>query len=140
LIGIPIHFEAGHHRFAQGQVGRVMQQLQHLPGVMAFVGLGTQGPNGRAAAGVQDPLLNGGGISEAADHATKGIHFMHKLAFGRTANGRIAGLPGDAVEIEGEQGGVEPQTSSRDCSLTTGMTTPDDDHVEAFGGGRTVEI
>jgi hypothetical protein len=46
--------------------------------------------------------LDGGGISEAADHATKGIHFMDKLAFGRTANGRITGLPGDAIEIEGE--------------------------------------
>ena len=52
LLWISIHFEAGHHRFAQGQVGGVMQQLQHLPGVMTFVGLGAQGPNRRAAAGI----------------------------------------------------------------------------------------
>jgi hypothetical protein len=73
---------------------------------MAFVGLGTQGPHGRAAAGIQDPFLDGGGISEAADYATEGIHFMDKLAFGRTTNGRVAGLPGNSVEIEGKQGGV----------------------------------
>ena len=101
---------------------------------MAFVRLGAQGPNGRAAAGVEHPLLNGSGIGEAADHATEGIHFMHELAFGRSTNGRVAGLPGDPVEIESKQGGTEPQTSSRDCSLATGMTAPDDDHVEHFSG------
>ena len=102
---------------------------------MAFVGLGAKGPHRRAAAGVQDPLLDGGGIGKAADHATEGIHFMDELAFGWTTNGRIAGLPGDPVEIESKQGCTEPQASSGDRSLTTGMTTPDDDHVEAFGGG-----
>jgi hypothetical protein len=104
---------------------------------MAFVGLGTQSPYGRAAAGIQDPFLDGGGISEAADYATERIHFMDKLAFGRTPNGRITGLPGDSVEIESEQGGIEPQTSSRDCSLATGMTTPDDDQVKTFCGGNS---
>jgi hypothetical protein len=46
--------------------------------------------------------LDGGGIGKAADHATEGIHFMDELAFGWTTNGRIAGLPGNSVEIEGE--------------------------------------
>ena len=75
---------------------------------MTFVGLGTEGPNRRAAAGIQDPLLDGGGIGEAADHASERIHFMHELAFGRTTNGRIAGLPGDSVEIESEESGIQP--------------------------------
>jgi hypothetical protein len=83
--------------------------------------------------------LDGGGISEAADHATKGIHFMDKLAFGRTANGRIAGLPGDPVEIESKQGCLQPQASSRNGCFTTGMTAPYDDHVEDFGGGSAID-
>ena len=62
-------------------------------------------PNGRAAAGVQYPFLNGGGIGEASNHPTKGIHLMHKLAFGWSTNGRITGLPGDPVEIESKKGG-----------------------------------
>jgi hypothetical protein len=53
------------HGLAQVKVGGV---LQHLAGVVPLVGLGAQGPNGRAAAGVEDPLLQGGGIGEAADH------------------------------------------------------------------------
>ena len=101
---------------------------------MAFVGLGAKGPHRRAAAGVQDPLLDGGGIGEAADDATEGIHFMHQLAFGWATNGGIAGLPGNPVESEGKQGGVQAKPRCCNCCFTTGMTTPDDDHVEAFGG------
>ena len=102
---------------------------------MAFVGLGAQGPNRRAAAGIQDPLLDGGGIGKAADHATEGIHFMHELAFGWTTNGRVAGLPGDPVEIEGKEGCVQAQARCRDRSLTTGMAAPHDDQVKTFCGG-----
>ena len=40
LAGGALHHQPGHHRFAQGQVWRVLQQLQHLAGVLALVGLG----------------------------------------------------------------------------------------------------
>ncbi len=112
-----------------------MQQLQHLPGVMAFVGLGAQGPHRRAAAGIQDSLLNGGGISEAADHATEGIHFMNELAFGWSTNGRVTGLPGDPVEIEGKESGVQAKPRCCNCCFATGMAAPHDDQVKTFCGG-----
>ena len=60
---------------------------------------------------------------------------MDELAFGRAANGRIAGLPSDAIEIEAEQSGVQAQPGSGDRRFTTGMATTDHDHVEGFGGG-----
>jgi hypothetical protein len=40
LLPFSFHFEAGHHRFTERQVGRVLQQLQHLAGVQPFIGLG----------------------------------------------------------------------------------------------------
>ena len=92
-------------------------------------------PCNPAAAGVEDALLDGGGIGQAADHPTEGIHFMDELAFGRAANGRIAGLPSDAIEIEAEQSGVQAQPGSRDRCFTAGMAAADHDHVEGFGGG-----
>jgi hypothetical protein len=46
--------------------------------------------------------LQGGGIGQAADHPAEGIHFMDQLAFGRAAHGWVAGLPGDAIEVEAE--------------------------------------
>ena len=128
-------FQAGHHRFAQGEVGGVLQQLQHLAGIEALVGLGAQGPHRRAAAGVEDALLDGGGIGQAADHPTEGIHFMDELAFGGAADGRVAGLPSDAIEIEAEQGGVQAQTGGRNRRFTACMAAADHDHVEGFGGG-----
>ncbi len=135
LVAFTAGFQAGHHRFAQGEVGGVLQQLQHLAGIEALVGLGAQGPHRRAAAGVEDALLDGGGISQAPDHPTEGIHFMDELAFGGAADGRVAGLPGDAIEIEAEQGGVQAQPGGGDRRFTTGMAAADHDHVEGFGGG-----
>ena len=79
--------------------------------------------------------MNRGGIGEAADHAPKGIHFMDELAFGGAADGRVAGLPGDAVEIEAEQRCVESEPGRGDGRFTSGMATPNDDHVERFSGG-----
>ena len=60
-----------------------------------------------------------------------------KLKFlGSGAHGGIARLPGDSVEIEGEQGRVQPQPCSGDRGLTAGVTTSHDDHVEDFARGR----
>ena len=39
LLPFSFHLEAGHHRFTERQVGRVLQQLQHLAGVQPFIGL-----------------------------------------------------------------------------------------------------
>ena len=102
LISVAGDFQASHHRFSQGEVGGVLQQLQHLAGIEAFVGLGAKGPHSWSAAGVEDAFLNSGGISKAADHPAEGIHFVDKLAFGRSTDGGVAGLPGDPIEVEGE--------------------------------------
>ena len=59
---------------------------------------------------------------------------MDELTFGGAADGRVAGLPGDAIEIEAEQGGVQAQPGGGDGCFTTGMAAADHDHVEGFGG------
>ena len=92
-------------------------------------------PDSWAAAGVEDALLDGGGIGQATDHPTKGIYFMDELAFGGAADGRVAGLPGDSIEIEAEQGGVQAQAGGRNRRFTACMAAADHDHVEGFGGG-----
>ena len=133
LIALTDYLKAGHHCFAQRKVGCVLQQLQHLAAVQAFIGLRAECPDGGTAAGVQDALLDGGGIGEPTDHATKGIHFMDKLALGGSADSRVAGLPGDPIEVEGEQGGCESQSSCGDCCFTARMASPDHNAIEGFG-------
>ena len=59
---------------------------------------------------------------------------MHQLAFGRPADGRVTGLPGDAVEVEAEQGSAYPQSGGGEGRLTAGMAATNDDQVEAFAG------
>ncbi len=48
---------------------------------------------------------------------------MHQLALGRSPHRRVAGLPGDAVEVEAEQGRVQAQPRRREGRLAAGMTT-----------------
>ena len=60
---------------------------------------------------------------------------MDELAFGGSADGRVAGLPGDAIEIEAEQGSVQAQACRGDGRLTSGMAATDHDHIEGFRGG-----
>ena len=67
---ISLDEKPGDHRLPQVQVGRVLQQLQHLAGVLALVCLGPQGPDSRAAAGIEHPLLQGGGVGKATDDTT----------------------------------------------------------------------
>ena len=60
---------------------------------------------------------------------------MDELALGRSTDGGVAGLPGDPIEVEGEQGGIQAQPRAGDRRFTTGMAAADHDHVEGFGGG-----
>ena len=62
---------------------------------------------------------------------------MHQLAFGWAADGGVARLPGNSVEIEREQRCVQTKPGGGDGRFTAGMTAPHDDHVEDFSGGRT---
>ena len=112
------------------QVWGVLQQLQHLAGVLALIGLGPQGTHRGAAAGVEDALLQSGGIGQPTDHAAEGIHLVHQLALGRTANGRVAGLPSDAVQIEAKQRRAQSEPGGRERRLTAGMATAHHDQLE----------
>ena len=76
--------------------------------------------------------MQGRGIRKATDHASQGIHLMHQLALGGTAHGWIAGLPGDAVEVEAEQGSADAQPGSRQRCFAAGMTSADHDQFEFF--------
>ena len=59
---------------------------------------------------------------------------MDKLAFGRPPDCWITGLPGDAVEVEAEQGCTHPESGSGERRLAAGMATTDHDQVETFAG------
>ena len=76
LVRGALHLKSGHHCFAQGHIWRVLQQLQHLAGVLAFVRLGAQGPNGWPPAAVEHSFLEGCGVRQPSDHSTEGIHLV----------------------------------------------------------------
>jgi hypothetical protein len=72
---------------------------------LTFVSLGSKGPNGWSPAGIENPFLQCCGIGQSADHPSEGIDLMDQLAFGWAPYGGIAGLPSDAIDIEGKESG-----------------------------------
>ena len=69
----------------------------------------------------------------AGEQPAEGIHLMHQLALGRAAHCRVAGLPGDAVEVEGKQGRGTAQAGCRDRRFTAGMAAAHHDHIKVLG-------
>jgi len=59
---------------------------------------------------------------------------MHKLAFGWSAHGGVAGLPGDPVEIESEECSIESKPRCGDSGFAASMATTNDDHIKDLGG------
>ncbi len=76
-------------------------------------------------------------IGKASDDSPKGIDFMHELTLGWPSHCGITRLPGNPIEVEGEQGSRKPQSCCCQRGFTTGVTTTDDDDVEVFGRGST---
>ena len=59
---------------------------------------------------------------------------MHQLALGRTTHRRIAGLPGDPIQVEAEQGRLQAQACRGEGCLAAGMAAAHHDQFKAFGG------
>jgi hypothetical protein len=54
------------------------------------------------------------------------------MALGDPAHGRVAGHLRDQVNIQGEQGGLQPHAGSRHCGLATGVSGADHDDIVLF--------
>ena len=83
-----------------------------------------------AARGVEDALLEVALVGHLADLAAQGVHLVHELGLGGPAHRRVAGLPGDAVEGEGEEEGARAASRRGERRLASGMARAHDDDVE----------
>ena len=64
----------------------------------------------------------------------RGIHLKHELALGRPGHGRIAGLPGDAIETEGKEGRADAQPRRCEGHFAAGMAAVHHDQLKFCGG------
>ena len=86
-------------------------------------------PNGRSFLGVEHPELQAGHIGRLAHLAAQRVNLASEMAFGQSADGRIAGHLADGVGIDGQQQrrATHPRRGQR--RFDSGMAGPDDNHV-----------
>ena len=113
-----------------GEVGFALKAKAHLAGVLPLVRLRAERPHRGAARGVEDTLLEVALVGHLADLAAQGVHLVHELGLGGPAHRRVAGLPGDAVEGEGEEEGARAASRRGERRLASGVARAHDDDVE----------
>jgi hypothetical protein len=68
-------------------------------------------------------------IGDLSHFSTQGIDFLDKLALGQTTDSRIARHKGNRVQIYIKQDRGAAHPCRRQGSLTSGMTTPDNNNI-----------
>jgi len=94
----------------------------HPGGIFAFGALGAGGPDGRSAATVEDLGLKGGCVGRTAHFAAKGVELVDKVAFGESADGRIAGHAGDGVDLGRDENRIDAHPGGGKGRLGPGVS------------------
>ena len=84
------------------QVFLIFHNGFHDSGVFSLVGLRPQGPNSWASGAVENALLEVSTIRDFANFTAKRVYFVGELRLGRATDGRVTGLPCDAIKVHGE--------------------------------------
>jgi hypothetical protein len=111
------------------QIRLLLQYLAHLKPIKLLITLSARRPNGRTAAGIQQPELYAGGIRDLTHHPAQRVDFAYEMALRNSADGRIAGHLRDQVDIHRDHRGPQTQTSARARSFTTSVSGSDHNHL-----------
>ena len=115
------------------EVGLGFEDFAHFDAIEGFVALGSGGPDGGAAGGVEEAELDAGGVGDLAHDAAKGVDLADEMAFGDAADGWVAAHLGDEVEVEGEDGRAEAHARGGHGGFAACVAGAYYDYVELFG-------
>ena len=118
-----------HHAFAQCQVRGGFQCLPHRAAVQVFVTLGANRLHGGAFASVQHSDMGQRRVGVEAHLAAECVNFAHQMAFGRAADGAVAGHQCYFVErkCEAKRGRAHPRRG--EGGLRAGMAGANYYHI-----------
>ena len=130
----------GHDRILKnGQRILLVNDLLHTGRVFRLGALATRGPDCRTSASIEDLGLKGRGIRIDPHFTAKRIQFMDEVAFGETADGRIAGHPCDCIFARSDQKRPNFHSGCSESRLGASMATADDNQfINAFHGALIV--
>ena len=128
--------DGGHLGLLEGEVLLQLQGVLHDLLVAPAVGLGPQGPDGRALAPVEHAVLDAGLVGRTAHLAPQGVQLPHQVALARAADGRVAGHIAHRVQVDGEADGAHAHTGGGQGRLDARVAGADDGDIEFSGGIR----
>ena len=99
----------------------------HSGGIFEFGALAASCPDCRSFAAIEDLGLKCGGVGIASHFAAQCIELVHEMAFGESANGRVAGHSGDGIFTSSHEQGSDAHTCSGKGGFGTGVSATDDD-------------
>src|ERR1039457_5518281 len=111
------------------KVGLRFQNLAHTDAVHLLIHLRARRPDGRAAAGVEQPELDADRVAESAHDAAKGVDLAHQVAFGDASDGGVARHLRHQVEVHGDHGGAETHAGRGARRFAPGVAGADDHDV-----------
>ena len=85
--------------------------------------------HGRAFTHVEHPHLNGRSIRINTHLTAQRIELIHKMAFTRAANGRIARHKCNIIQTDGRHQRAMTHAGAGEGRLTTSMTATDDNDI-----------
>ena len=125
--------QGGDFGLLDAEVRLLFEDFAHAGAVHLLIHLGAGGPDGGAAAGVEEAELDADGVGDFAHDAAEGIDFADEVTFGDTADGGVAGHLRDEVEVHGDHGGAETHAGGGTGGFASGVTGSDDHDVVLLG-------
>ena len=131
-MNIILHEKIGNGIFKDGQVWLPGDNVLHPLRVAFLVALRPCCTDGRTARGVERLFLKGRLIRIESHFAAQGVKLIDEMAFGQTADGRVAGHPCDGIFPSGDEKGLYAHPRGGQSSLHACMSTADHDQIELF--------
>ena len=122
----------GHVALMNVDARHLLELALHPELVGLLVALGAGRAHRRTLGGIEHPKLDSGGIGVERHRATQRIDLPDHVAFGQSADGRVAGHLANGVEILGQHRHLGAETRGRHRSLVSGMAGADHNYIVGF--------
>ncbi len=110
----------------------ILNRLFHPKAIVLAVDLGPRRPDGRPFSGIELPELDACFVRRPGHLSAQGVDFLDQMAFGQSADGRIAGHVTDLIDILGDEKGWMAHPGRSQGGLNPGMTSSHHNDIISF--------
>ncbi len=97
-----------------------------------LVALSAGRPNGWATGSVEQSELDADRVGDFAHDATQSVHFADQMSLRNAPNRGVTRHLGDEIDVQSEEGGLQPHARGRHGGLTSGVPGADYHYIELF--------